>query len=168
VAEELQLSATPVREALSRLAGQGLVEDRRGQGYFTRSLSPLDIADLYRLSLAQLAMALNRQRETLPPREAAVGDVASDPVQRVERLFADWVAEAGGRALRDAHRTLQVQLGPVRRVEAAVFPDLAQEAVELAGADRAERAAGLRRFHGRRIAAADRLYSLLERGPRTG
>ena len=57
VADTLKLSATPVREALSRLAGEGLLEDRRGQGFFLRPLSGVDIADLYRLSLTHLAMA---------------------------------------------------------------------------------------------------------------
>jgi DNA-binding GntR family transcriptional regulator len=174
VADALRLSATPVREALSRLAGEGLVEDRRGQGYFARSLSALDVADLYRISLAQLNIALDAHRCPLSHGERfeaapAVPD-RSDPVRTVERLFAAWVSRAGGRALAAAHRTLQIQLGPVRRVEPMVFSDLAREAadlVQLSASDRAgDRMTGLRRFHGRRIAAADRLYSLVERGPR--
>lgn len=41
VAAALNLSTSPVREVLSRLCGEGLIEDRRGQGYFTRA-APLE------------------------------------------------------------------------------------------------------------------------------
>jgi DNA-binding transcriptional MocR family regulator len=172
MADELGLSATPVREALSRLAGEGLVEDRRGQGYFARSLSALDIADLYRISLAHLGIALMSRPAPRGPAERletlAPGPEAAHPVLAVERLFSAWVADAGGRALASAHRTLQIQLGPIRRVEPMVFGNLAQEAADLLEACdvAAERMTRLRRFHGRRIASADRLYSLAERGPR--
>jgi len=50
VAEGLRLSPTPVREALSRLAGEGLLEERRGDGLFVPELSATDVAGLYRLS----------------------------------------------------------------------------------------------------------------------
>src|ERR1700761_5648772 len=63
VADTLKLSATPVREALSRLAGEGLLEDRRGHGFFLRPLSALDIADLYRLGLSHLTIAHESHRE---------------------------------------------------------------------------------------------------------
>src|SRR4051794_25403905 len=65
IATDLQLSATPVREALSRLAGEGLLEDRRGQGFFVRTLTAVDIADLFRLSLAQLGIAHDPHRPAL-------------------------------------------------------------------------------------------------------
>ena len=44
IAENLHLSPTPVREALSRLAGEGLLEDHPGQGYFVPTLTGPDIA----------------------------------------------------------------------------------------------------------------------------
>jgi DNA-binding GntR family transcriptional regulator len=173
VADALRLSATPVREALSRLAGEGLLEDRRGQGFFVRALSGLEIADLFRMSLSQLLIAqdshrarASRRGETAcEPREGA----GADPVAQVEQLFVDWVAEAGSRTLSVTYRTLQIQLGPVRRAEPAVIDDLQAEADELralAGADLASaRGPALRRFHLRRVGLADRLAALAYRGP---
>ena len=65
-ADALRLSATPVREALARLAGEGLLEDRRGQGYFVRTLAAPDIADLYRMHLAHLLIGLDAHRPRRP------------------------------------------------------------------------------------------------------
>jgi hypothetical protein len=170
IAEGLGLSATPVREALSRLAGEGLLEDRRGQGFFVRVLTGADVADLWRLSLAQLAMAQDARRPPVPRSglDSPITGAGSedDPVRRVERLFAAWVAEGGGRALGLVHRAVQGQLGQVRRVERVIFRDLGEEAAALAALSpmdrRGERVAALRRFHRRRIAAAGRLAVLLQ------
>ena len=46
IAASLKLSTSPVREALSRLCGEGLVEDRRGLGYFSRAIAPAEWPDL--------------------------------------------------------------------------------------------------------------------------
>ena len=171
IADELGLSATPVREALSRLAGEGLVEDRRGQGFFVRQLTAADVADLYRLSLAHLLIAQEPHRKA--PRMLAAGApvsdeaAAGDPVRVVERLFVRWAVEAGSRALLASYRSLQVQLGPARRLETFVLEDLDGEAERLAGLDgaapRVERLAALRQFHGRRIRVAEALSALLAR-----
>jgi DNA-binding GntR family transcriptional regulator len=173
VADSLKLSATPVREALSRLAGEGLLEDRRGQGFFLRPLSGVDIADLYRLSLTHLALALDSHRARVSRQGRTPGEAApepfSNPVRDVERLFTEWVGEAGSRALSGSYRTIQVQLGPVRRFEPAVIEDLEAEAVELVAAALDElvpaRMALVRKFHARRIALADRLATLAYRDP---
>ena len=166
LAEELRLSPTPVREALARLAGEGLVDDRRGDGYFAWSLPASEIADLYRLSLAHLEMALDPGRPTIGACElAAVRPL--DPVAAVEQLFAAWVRAAGGRGLGASYHGVMVRLGPVRRKEPLLFGDLAEEADRLAAleagaAQHARRDAELRAFHGRRIAVADQLARLLE------
>lgn len=171
VADDLRLSATPVREALSRLAGEGLVEDRRGQGFFIRPLATADVADLYRLSLAHLLIAQDPHRQAgrrspgagEPPPAA---DGARDPVHEVEALFSAWVAEAASRTLGTAFSRVQVQLGPVRRLEPLLISDLAAEAAALRGAPEdptAERLQRVRQFHARRLRLADRLAALLER-----
>ena len=166
IADELGLSTTPVREALSRLAGEGILEERRGQGYFVRPLSASDIGDLYRMSLACLLIALDPHRTSRGQALAPAAPEPADPVRGVEAVFRQWTDEAGSRTLISAARNLQIQLGPVRRLEPRLFDDLDQEAHLLLGADagaaRADRIALLRQFHGRRIRLADRFASLLE------
>ncbi|HEX3365703.1 GntR family transcriptional regulator [Phenylobacterium sp.] len=166
VADELRLSTTPVREALSRLAGEGLVDDRKGQGYFVRTLSAGDVADLYRLSLAHLLIALAPRRASrmTGAKEAAAPDL--DPVARTETEFRKWVAQTGSRVLIREFRTLQIQLGPVRRLEGRIIPNLEVEAegllVRAQHASRGEWLSQLRQFHSRRIREAARLASYLE------
>jgi hypothetical protein len=169
VAVLLGLSATPVREALFRISGEGLLEDRRGQGFFVSALTGLDIADLYRLSLAHLTMALTSQRPgakgfASPTRQPRPGS-AADPVRDVELLFADWILESGGQALWMSYRSLNIRLGPVRRAEPLLLEDLPAEAAALRGraATPLKRLRALDEFHARRIDHADQLAPLLSR-----
>jgi DNA-binding GntR family transcriptional regulator len=46
IARELGVSLTPVRDALNRLAAEGLVEDVARKGYFVARLDPEDVIDL--------------------------------------------------------------------------------------------------------------------------
>jgi DNA-binding transcriptional regulator YhcF (GntR family) len=170
VADLLGLSATPVREALSRISGEGLLEDRRGQGFFVSALTGLDIADLYRLSHVYMTIALDVQRlgaRSGTPEARRLSGAATDPVREVELLFASWITEAGGQSLWISYRSLYIKLGPVRRVEPWVFDDLAAEAAGLRGlVDRstpAVRLAAVETFHARRIEQADQLAPLLNR-----
>jgi len=57
IAASLNLSTSPVREALSRLCGEGLIEDRRGLGYFTRATPLEDILGLLDLEAAHIRLA---------------------------------------------------------------------------------------------------------------
>ena len=57
IAEELDLSRTPVREALRRLQSEGLVRFEANRGATVRSLTISDIADLYELRARLEAMA---------------------------------------------------------------------------------------------------------------
>jgi DNA-binding GntR family transcriptional regulator len=67
VAEEFQVSHTPVREALARLASEGLVTLRPRRGAEVNSIDPSDVADIYAirqlLEPAALRMALERRTE---------------------------------------------------------------------------------------------------------
>ncbi|MFC3077828.1 GntR family transcriptional regulator [Phenylobacterium terrae] len=172
LAGELGLSATPIREALARLAGEGLLDERRGEGAFLPLYAGQDVADLYRLSQAHLQAALQGAHVDRPanglgaailerPADAASAVVAAD------RLFAGWVAEQAGRRLALSFGRLQLQLAPVRRLEPLCLPDLTAEWARLAAADRGgarERLAAVRQFHARRVRMAGRLADALAGG----
>lgn len=77
LAEELDVSRGPVREALQRLLQEGLVVGERNRGVVVTSMSPDDIADLYLARLAverqaALVLAARKDPETLAPLETLV------------------------------------------------------------------------------------------------
>ena len=121
LAQSLGLSATPVREALSRLAGAGLIEDRRGRGYAAPRYEVSDLEELYGLRRLYLDEALRAGEMTDPPpgsettvRRASAGDQLTD--------LLDWIAaQAGNRALFDAYRQVSDRLAPAVQVEGQVF-----------------------------------------------
>lgn len=49
LARQLNVSRTPLREALNRLSVEGLLETRIGKGFFRRALDPQEVFDLYQL-----------------------------------------------------------------------------------------------------------------------
>jgi DNA-binding transcriptional ArsR family regulator len=166
VAESLRLSPTPVREALSRLAGEGLLEERRGDGFFVPELSAVDIAVLYRLSEQLLLLSQGSARA--PHREARWTGRSpdEDPVRTVERLFLAWVSESSSRVATETYRTVSIRLAPARRREAQLLDGLSAEAEGLLQlgdpAARRRRAAAIQAFHRRRVALAEPLARLLE------
>lgn len=125
VAYELGLSATPVREALSRLAGEGLIEDRRGRGYFARRIDVADLVELYGLRRLYLLAAVEGVSMALP-RQAPPEDAEIDLAERIGQVFDHLVAGAGNRAMLVAYRAVCDQLLPAVGVEKAIFP-LAEE-----------------------------------------
>jgi DNA-binding transcriptional ArsR family regulator len=126
LAYDLGLSATPVREALSRLAGERLIEDRRGRGYFAPRLDVSDLVELYGLRRLYLVEALGGDGQTGPLSPPEAPDPALAPGAQLGQLL-DWiVARAGNQALFDAYRQVGDRLAPCVRVEGKVFA-LAEE-----------------------------------------
>lgn len=70
--EDLQLGRTPIREALQRLANEGLVEQRARRGLFVANFSITDLHQLFELrrTLEGYAAALAAQRATRADVEA--------------------------------------------------------------------------------------------------
>lgn len=168
-AERLLVSVTPVREALSRLAGEGLLLDRRGQGFFVPRLEASDVEDLYRMQRDLLLIASNAavggrrpgERERLPPSERAAGeDDDASAVPRSEQVFRRLALKSSAVLARELDR-LQDQIAPVRIHEPAVLGGLSTEFGDLFRTMQDEPAARVREALGgyfdRRIAVASRL-----------
>jgi DNA-binding GntR family transcriptional regulator len=94
LAAELGVSRTPVRQALSRLAQDGLVEDGRGRGYHIADLDAKQVADLYALRevLEAHAIRLAVERATAGDMQELVevletlDKLSEDPAKRGEEI----------------------------------------------------------------------------------
>jgi len=160
IARELGLSYTPVREALAWLAGEGLIEERRGLGYFAWRLDAVDLVELYDLQAGYLLSALDRD-------SGAAGELErpDDPLARTEALLLATVRRGRSHALERAHLRLGDQLAPARRVEPEAITDLDAEWAELAEALLEAEPPRLRtwtaRYRARRAEAATALVSAM-------
>lgn len=149
IAGALHLSPTPVREALARLAGEGLIDHRPGYGYASLAFTGADLADLYALHELHLLEAASRTAFNDLPEV-----LNDDGVRATEGFFRALVLRTGSRALDRAHRRLIAQLGPALRIEAQVLgPDrngLRRQRACYDSQDRVGLIEEIQRWHGRR------------------
>lgn len=166
-AEDLHLSATPIREALSRLAGEGLIEDRRGSGYFAWRLDAIDLIELYGLASAYLAAALKAPgAQAFAPGLSVQGHEVDDAhVARTEAAHGAAIHAAHNLALTRLQALLDDRLAPIRRIEPLVLRSLDRELRELEAATSRADPSGLQQafgaYYDRRIAAAPDLVSAM-------
>src|SRR5690606_5437459 len=88
-ATRLGISRTPLREALSRLAADGLVETQTGRGLVVAAVSPDAVRGLFELrealETAAAALAAERREPTVFAERAHAFDGAADLVERGAR-----------------------------------------------------------------------------------
>ncbi len=118
IAASLGLSTSPVREALSRLCGEGLVEDRRGLGYFTRAAPLEDVLGLLDLEAAHVRLAALC---------APVAQPRDGSDRSVEAWIDDLVGACNNQPLIESLVRVRRRLAPLRRLngptEAAAGPE---------------------------------------------
>lgn len=80
LAEALSVSPTPINEAVSRLAGEKLIEQRTRQGFFVRSFDDRSLADLFavRAGLEGIAVRL------------CVLEASDEELQRLSGFFVNF------------------------------------------------------------------------------
>jgi DNA-binding GntR family transcriptional regulator len=91
LAAELGVSRTPVREALLRLEGEGLVESDPNRGFFVAPLSRKEVLEIYPMVWALECLALDScglptpsQIQALRQINAEMAAVPADPLHRQE------------------------------------------------------------------------------------
>lgn len=115
LAAEVGLSATPMREALACLAGEGLIDRRRGRGYFYPELGAADLIDLYELQRSYIHAALYVHPPGSPILQRAVAYASPDA--GVTSLISALLDSSGNRALIRAHHLVVLRLTPALQAE---------------------------------------------------
>ncbi len=96
LSELLQMSRTPTREALVRLANEGLIEIRPRHGMRVKPVSPDDMREIYEIltALESTAAALAAQRNLSPAQINEMKQAVSDMDTSLETGRIDLWAEA--------------------------------------------------------------------------
>jgi DNA-binding GntR family transcriptional regulator len=89
LAEEIGVSMTPIREAVTRLASEGLVEYVPGAGAFVRRISRQELAELYDVREALEPVAASHAAEHATAAEIAELRAIADDSFRLIRAIAE-------------------------------------------------------------------------------
>lgn len=154
LAAELDVSATPVRDALHQLFGERLVEAWPREGFKVPMIGESDLVDLYRWNGDIAGMMLRRTRAplgTLPPLPR---HDASNPADRARAFFAALAAWLGNGEHLAALALASDRLNRARLAEGAVLADADMELAALTDSLGRGALAELRKrlvgYHGRR------------------
>lgn len=145
LSEDLGVSRTPVREALHRLAQDGIVRNESRRGFYVASFSSQDVQEIYdiRASLEVLAVrkalphltddaltAAQRALDEVSERVARREEGAGEAFLTVDREFHQMVVRAArNRRLTTLMGSLQAQIG-VFQVYGTHLKPLVEESIE--------------------------------------
>ncbi|HEX7694360.1 MAG TPA: GntR family transcriptional regulator [Sphingomonas sp.] len=152
--EQLSSSATPVRDSLHLLAGEGLVETALSDGFHVARIDAPAIEDLYRWT-AEVLGVVARSVVTF-----AAAPPGGDYPDAIARLFADFSIGSRNTEHARAVAALNDRLHAIRRAEAQLLPDWQEELAELSrhlGEGARAALAGIAGYHRRRIKLASEI-----------
>lgn len=114
------VSPTPVRNALYRLAGAGLLVSHSNEGFFVPHCSEQDLRDLYDGSSALLGIAIGKASHArTPPKRTALNPVRADESieVRTEAALGEIMFLCANRRLCGAFADIALRLRPFRPLE---------------------------------------------------
>lgn len=153
-AEACNLSPTPVREAMARLAGEGLLEERRGMGYFVPRLGPVELSELYTIAQSTAVMAVSEP--VVLPANLGTEGAENTPLDSGTMLLT-LAGQTANSLVCLLAANLDARLAPVQAAEGQIF-DQARESAEfialLGKGDRRQLQRFASNFYSRRRKAA--------------
>lgn len=169
LADEFSTSPTPVRLALNRLVGEGLIDDHARNGLHVPLFTEVGLRDLYDWMERLLLMAceIGASPSDAPIRESghAFGGNHGDVVKGTWQLFDAIAGASGFRPLHQAVNQANNRLAPVRRAKRELIDYADDELAELSRywleRDIPALEAGLRDYHARRKLLVPRVVALL-------
>lgn len=165
LSQDLNASITPVRDALHRLVGEGLVEAPRSDGFRTPQATEIALRHLYRWSNALLELAARAPAPAGAALPALPEDEETGLLARTEALFLAIAARPGNPEQVAAISRIGDRLRPARRVEARLVADAGDELAALAALHAGDTLPALRqalaRYHRRRERLAPEIVAAL-------
>lgn len=167
LAVEFQTSGTPVRFALYRLVGEGLLEDHARGGMHVPLPTEVALRDLYGWMECLLLWACDTGTASVARKNGRI-EVPSpddDLVKLTWKLFDSIALAAGGRSFHRAVKQTNDRLAPIRRAKPGMIEDLFEELSELnrhwQKRDIPALKSALREYHARRKQLVPNIVALL-------
>ncbi|KRA84103.1 GntR family transcriptional regulator [Altererythrobacter sp. Root672] len=167
LSRDLNASITPVRDALHRLAGEGLVETPRGEGFRMPLMTEVGLRHLYRWNAGLLDLAARGRSGPEPTGRGEDSEPAgaAGAIETTEHLFLKVAARSGNPEHGATIATLNDRLRAVRQVELALMADPLAELEPIAALLASDTLPGLRRtlaaYHRRRERLVGELVAAL-------
>lgn len=130
LASQFRASITPVRHALYRLVGEGLVDDHARDGFYVPLVTELYLRDLYDWLQHLLILACDSGSPQHDGVDLGTED-DGDTVAGTRTLFEEIAEAAGSPCLSEAVRRSNDRLEPIRRTEIRLLDDTSGELVRL-------------------------------------
>lgn len=155
LADELNASVTPVRDALHRLTGERLIEAPRHEGFRAPMMTETRLRHLYGWHLDLLLVAAAKHRlEAADLGVPAEVESQMEEYERQDALFMALAKSTGNPEHAVALRQLGDRLGPAQQLEQMFLDSVELESTQISDSIRAQDRSALRRslvsYHRRR------------------